>query len=96
MYCVNDCLPYLHATCEEMCIETGLVDYWIELCAREGEPDGKHTPEQRVIALTFMNELWLTFTDYVDSNEDMVTTIIFMMKRAVRDRNRNLRLTCMG
>lgn len=43
-----------------------------------------------------MNELWLTFTDYVDSNEAMVTTIIFMMKRAVRDRNRNLRLTCMG
>ena len=43
-----------------------------------------------------MNELWLTFTEYVDSNEDMVTTIIFMMKRAVRDRNRNLRLTVMG
>jgi hypothetical protein len=45
MNIINDCLPYIHATNEEICVENGLVDYWIDLCAREGEPDGNHTPE---------------------------------------------------
>ena len=37
-----------------------------------------------------MAEIWLTFTDYVDSKEEMTNTIMFMIKRAVRERTKSV------
>jgi hypothetical protein len=89
---VSDLVPILAKTRIELLTNNGLIDFWIELCAREAENDGKHTDEDRIVAITLLCDLWLTFTDYIDSNEAQVTTIVFMLKRAVRDRTKCLRI----
>lgn len=69
-----------------------MLDYWVELCAREAEPDGKRTTEERIVALSVLSDIWLTFTETVDRSEEMSSTIIFMLKRAVRERVRSIRM----
>jgi hypothetical protein len=69
-----------------------MVDYWVEISAREAENDGQKLPENRISALTQLSEIWLSFTAYIDAKEAMSTTILFVMKRAVRDRSRVLRI----
>lgn len=70
----------------------GLIDYWLELCAREADNDGKRTNEERIAALAVLSELWLTYTDFVDKREDMSNTVLFMLKRAVRERTKSIRV----
>lgn len=56
------------------------------MCSREAENEGINTAENRIPAVVLLVELWLSFTDYVDSKATMLDAIIFMMKRSVRDR----------
>jgi len=69
-----------------------LIDYWVEMCAREAENDGKHPIEERISSLALLADLWLLFTPYVDSKGETVNTVIFMLKRAVRERSKAIRL----
>lgn len=48
---INNILEPLCNTKELEVIGCGLLDFWIELCVRESENDGKHTVEERVAAL---------------------------------------------
>jgi hypothetical protein len=73
-------------------IQSGLIDYWLDMCAREAENDGIHTTEERMAALALMTELWIHFTDYVSEVEDRANTIVYMLKRACRENNRMIRL----
>jgi len=62
------------------------------MCAREAENDGKHPIEERISSLALLADLWLLFTPYVDSKGETVNTVIFMLKRAVRERSKAIRL----
>jgi hypothetical protein len=68
-----------------------LIDYWVELCAREAENDGKHSNEERLAALAVLSDIWLTYTEFIDQREEMTNTILFMLKRAVRERTKSIR-----
>jgi len=75
----------------------GLIEHWIETCARQAENDmSKRNVDDRIAALTLMTEVWLSFTHYVDSKEEMANTILFMLKRALRERSHVLRLHATG
>lgn len=89
---ISDLLPFLSTIRKEALVETGLISFWIDICAREGENDRNHSDEDRIIALTLLSELWLIFTEYIDQHYAMVETIVFMFKRAVRDQCRQLRM----
>lgn len=70
----------------------GLIDYSVELCSREADNDGKHTNEERVAALAVLADIWLLFTEYVDKKEEMNNTILLLLKRSVRERNKSIRI----
>jgi hypothetical protein len=74
-------------------IDSGLVDYWLDLTAREAENDGIHTLEERVASIALITEIWFNFTDYVGEVEDRANTIVFMLKRACREPSRMIKLT---
>ena len=40
-----------------------------------------------------MADIWYNFTEYVDNKDDMSNTILFVMKRAVRERTKSIRLS---
>ncbi len=66
-------------------IDSGLIDYWLDISAREAENDGVHTVEERIAALSLMTEVWIHFTDHVGEVDDRANSIIFMLKRACRE-----------
>jgi hypothetical protein len=37
------------------------------MSAREAENDGTHSNNDRVVALTLMTDLWMSFTELIDS-----------------------------
>lgn len=90
---MSEIIGDLRDTREEQIINSGLIDYWLDLTAREAENDGVHTVEERIAALCFMTEIWMNFTDYVGEVEDRANTIVFMLKRACREHNRLIKLT---
>ena len=83
---IGDVLPHLVKVSKEKTIKCGLIDYWVDLCSREAENDSKIQSGEKLIALALLSDIWYLFTDYVDNKDDMSNTLLFVMKRAVRER----------
>ena len=90
---VGDVLPFLIQVDKSKIIRSGLLDFWIDLCSREAENDSKIQSGEKLIALAILSDIWLLFTEFVDSKDDMANTLLFVLKRAVRERNKSIRLT---
>ena len=43
-----------------------------------------------------MTEVWLLFTEQVDEKNEHVTTILFMLKKAVREPIKSVKMTIAG
>lgn len=46
--------------------EAELIDIWLEMCIRQSDNDGKHSPEERTASIAFMADLWVLFPDKVE------------------------------
>ena len=90
---VGDILPFLAQVSKEKAINCGLIDYLVDLCSREAENDSKIQTGEKLIALALLADIWYNFTEYVDNKDDMSNTILFVMKRAVRERHKSIRLS---
>ena len=62
---ITEVIGALNMTREDHVIESQLIDYWLDLAAREAENDGVHTIDERTSALQLMTEIWLFFSDYI-------------------------------
>ena len=76
--------------------KAGLITFWLDMCSREAESDGKRSPEERISALALMTEIWLLFTPQVDEKNEQVSIILFMLKKAVREPVKAMRLAISG
>ena len=66
---------------------SGLIDYWVDVAARESENDGKHAIEDRISALSLLTEIWLSFTAFIDEKRpELPNTVLMLLKRAIRER----------
>ena len=72
--------------------ESGLLQYWIDNCSRQADNDGKHSLEDRISALSLLTDIWLSYTQFVDSKAEMGNTILSMLKRSARERTRSMRI----
>lgn len=90
---ITEIIAQLKKTKEDEVIESGLIDYWLDLTAREAENDGVHTQNERIASLALMTEIWLNFSDHIGEVEDRANTIVFMLKRACREPSRMSKLT---
>ena len=68
---MNDIVPFMQELCSQALVNNGMVDYCIEMCTREAENEGINTTENRIPAIVLLVELWLGFTDYVDSKVNL-------------------------
>jgi len=68
---INDIIPFLLTLCRQTVIINGLIEYWIEMCTREAENEGINSAENRIPAVVLLVELWIGFTEYVDSKATM-------------------------
>lgn len=93
---ITEVLTSLKLTREDHVLEANLIDFWLDLTAREAENDGVHTVDERTAALSLMTEIWLNFSDYIGEQDDRANTIVFMLKRACREPYRLIRLTTAG
>jgi mRNA deadenylase 3'-5' endonuclease subunit Ccr4 len=69
-----------------------LIDFWLEYSIKLSDNDGKHTSDERISALGLISDIWLAYTDLVDSNEETSTNIIAMFKKGIRDKYRPVRV----
>lgn len=94
---VAELVPSLCEISPERAINAGLIDFWLDLCAREAENERNGgDPKEKIIALALLGEIWSIFTDYIDKFEELQRTMLFVFKRAVRERNKSLRMTAIA
>ena len=43
-----------------------------------------------------MTEIWLTYTDMIEKKEDMIQSMIEVLKKGMRDSNKNLKLNALA
>lgn len=92
MELVGEFLPVMGEMWPERAIESGLVDFWLDLCSREAENDFKVQNREKVLAISLLTEIWLLFTDYVDDKDEVTNTLIFVFKRTLSERTKTIRL----
>jgi len=92
MELVGEFLPLMSETDPEKAIESGLVDFWLDLSSREAENDFKMQNKEKVLAISLLTEIWLLFTDYIDEKEAVTNTLLFVFKRTVSERAKSIRL----
>lgn len=80
---------------EEM-LSSGLIDFWLEMASRQADNDGTHSSEERTVAIAFLSDLWILFTEKLYQREDLASQILKVLKRASRDRYRPLRVTALA
>lgn len=80
---------------EEM-LSSGLIDYWLELALRQADGDGTHSQEERTVAIAFIADIWVLFTEKLFQREDLGNQILRVMKRASKDKFRPLRITALS
>lgn len=96
MEVVAELIPSLCEISPERAINAGLIDFWLDLCAREAENERNGDAKEKIIALAVLGEIWSIFSDYIDKFEELQRTMIFVFKRAVRERNKSLRMTAVA
>ena len=92
MELVGEFLPVMGEMWPERAIESGLVDFWLDLCSREAENDFKVQNREKVLAISLLTEIWLLFTDYVDDKDEVRNTLIFVFERTLSERTKTIRL----
>jgi hypothetical protein len=65
----------------------------LDMSAREAENDGTHSNNDRAVALTLLTDLWLSFTEIIDSKPHLNGVIFNLHQKAVQEKNRTLRLS---
>lgn len=68
-------------------VQTGLVDFWLDLALREAETDRIHQLSESVEAIALLTELWLSFPNQIGRK---ASSIVFVMKRTLRSSNGRL------
>lgn len=82
-----------HEEAKNELLEHGLIDQWLELCVRQADNDGKHSPEERISAIALLADLWTLFPEKLGLREDLQNQIVAMYKRGSKDKNKALRFT---
>jgi hypothetical protein len=69
-----------------------LLSLIIEKCVRYADHDPANTNDIRNAALCLLTEIWLTFTNFIDQNDNFVNSVQHVYKKNIRDRNIGVRM----
>jgi len=89
---INDIFPFLVIHSNKEVKESGILDFWVDMCLELGGLDTQNTAEEKIAAMTLLAEIWISYTEYVDRKPDRVNFIQSIFKKSARDRLRGLRI----
>jgi len=64
-----------------------ILQYWLDSSCRNSDNDGRHTNDERAVALNLLSEIWLSFPNIVEEKEELANHVMTMLKRGTRDKN---------
>jgi hypothetical protein len=62
------------------------------MCLKLSESNGKNTWDERISAISFLNEIWMNYTQYVDSKPEVVSDILGHLKKGIREKYTPMRM----
>jgi hypothetical protein len=89
-------------------LESGLIDYWLEVNIRAANLDGnveddgykssgsaqsKVSPEEQTTSLSFICDLWVLFPEKLEAREDIANQIVNVLKKLCSEKFKPLRLS---
>lgn len=67
-----------------------LLSQWLEAACRQADNDGRHTVEERAVALNFLCEIWLAFPVVCESKAEVADYVLNSLMRGTRDKSQAL------
>lgn len=64
-------LPFIMRKNFDELLKTELLSYWIDLALRLIDSQAMVGPDERILGLTFLTEVWFNFAGYVNSRADL-------------------------
>lgn len=89
---LNTVFPYLSLKYSAEIVEGNLLSLIIEKCVRYADQDPSNTNDIRNAALSLLTEVWLSYTSFVDGNENFLNSVQHVYKKNVRDRSSAVRM----
>lgn len=82
------------SSCEEL-LTSGAIDYWVEVCLKNCEPDGKNpnSIELRLVSIELLVKIWRAYPLHIEETADHVNNIMNHIKRGIRDSSQIMRFT---
>lgn len=84
--------PYLSIKYSNEITQGNLLSLIIEKCVRYSDYDPSNTNEIRNAAISLLTEIWLSYTNFIDMNENFLNSVQHVYKKNVRDRNIGVRM----
>lgn len=86
---------------KDVLINTGVLDYWLEITIRGVEADGRTSIDERAISLSkvafnsigFLADIWMLRSEKFEEREDLANSILNAFKKICRDKIKTLRVT---
>ena len=76
----------------ESFVNSGLLDYWIELALRQADFDGRNSTAERVSAISFLVDVWAHYSGKIEEREEIANAVLKVLKKGCRDRVKNIRM----
>eukprot|EP01022_Parablepharisma_sp_SALTPOND_P016860 TRINITY_DN2578_c0_g1_i1.p1 TRINITY_DN2578_c0_g1~~TRINITY_DN2578_c0_g1_i1.p1 ORF type:complete len:1340 (+),score=195.52 TRINITY_DN2578_c0_g1_i1:1195-5214(+) len=73
----------------QKCIES-VLSHWFDSAIRIAENDGRHSIQDRVVALSVLCEIWINSPTVAESKEDLAEKSLSVLRRATRDKSQAL------
>lgn len=73
-------------------MQGNLLGLIIEKCVRYADQDPSNTNEARNSALGLLTEVWLSYTSFIDNNENFLNSVQHVYKKNIRDKNPAIRM----
>lgn len=71
-------------------VNSNVIDAWIDTAIRQADYDGMNSPEERISALSFLEETWELKAEKIEEKTDIAQAVLTMLKRGCRDKSKVL------
>ena len=84
---ITDLLAFISQFSYEQAVNSGMLDYWVDKALRLA--DSAQTTDDKISSLSFLVEVWYTFSGYMDMKPDHANAVLATLRKCARERSGN-------
>lgn len=93
---ICDMLPFIMRKNFDELMKSEILNFWIDNALRLIDNQGPASIEERIVGLTFLGEVWFSFSSFVDNRPDIQSTLMQTLRKCSRERSLTARIVAIS